>query len=166
MTEKEAGGIKVDICEGGCGGLWFDKFEFKKFDEPHESAGEALLDIDRKEGGKTEQENKLGCPKCSDIIMRRNWFSPKKQVVVDECPACAGIWLDVGELGSIRSLYKTEDEKKKAAEEYFGEVFGRQLAATRHKSQQDLTQARRFANMFRFLCPSAYIPGKQDGGAF
>ena len=32
LTDKDVGGVTVDICNGGCGGLWFDNFEFKKFD--------------------------------------------------------------------------------------------------------------------------------------
>ena len=32
--------ITLDVCEGGCGGIWFDNFELEKVDEPHESAGE------------------------------------------------------------------------------------------------------------------------------
>ena len=36
--------IAVDACQNGCGGIWFDRFEHQKVDEPHESAGEKLLD--------------------------------------------------------------------------------------------------------------------------
>ena len=32
--------------------------------------------------------------------------------------------------------------------------------------QQDEARASRIANMFRFLCPSAWLPGKQRWGAF
>ena len=40
---------------------------------------------------------------------------------------CGGFWLDAGELAKIRSLFKTEQEREKAAEEYFSEIFGDQL---------------------------------------
>jgi Zn-finger nucleic acid-binding protein len=33
--------IQVDVCQGGCEGIWFDAYELKKFDEPHESQGES-----------------------------------------------------------------------------------------------------------------------------
>jgi hypothetical protein len=32
--------------------------------------------------------------------------------------------------------------------------------------QAKLDKARKIANMFRFVCPSYYIPDKQDWGAF
>ena len=47
LKEVTAKDIKVDVCDGGCGGIWFDQFELQKVDEPHESAGESLLNIER-----------------------------------------------------------------------------------------------------------------------
>jgi len=158
--------VTVDVCKGGCGGIWFDNFELKKFDEPHESAGEELLDIERDESIVVDRSQKIKCPKCDDIVMMRHFFSTKKEVEVDECPNCCGIWLDAGELGRLRSLFNTEEEKNEAAEEYFSEVFGSQLAAMENEDQAKLEKARRIANIFRFICPSYYIPGKQKWGAF
>lgn len=98
--------------------------------------------------------------------MMRHFFSAKKHVEVDECPGCGGVWLDEGELRSIRKLFASEEEREKAAKEYFDEVFGEQLQKMRSESEEKLQKARKFANMFRFICPSYYIPGKQDGAAF
>ena len=47
MTEVEVKGIQVDVCEGGCGGIWFDWLELKKVDEQHEEAGQDLLEMER-----------------------------------------------------------------------------------------------------------------------
>ena len=60
----------------------------------------------------------------------------KKEVTVDECPKCAGIWMDHGELGQIRSQFDSEEERKKAAESYFQEIFGNQLEKMRKESQE------------------------------
>jgi len=79
---------------------------------------------------------------------------------------CAGIWLDAGELGNTRSLYNSEEEQKQAAKAYFNDVFASDLLSAREESQEKLAQAKKFANMFKFITPSYYIPGKQDGGAF
>jgi len=27
----------VDVCQNGCGGIWFDNFELEKVDEKHET---------------------------------------------------------------------------------------------------------------------------------
>jgi hypothetical protein len=166
LEEVTIGDVTVDVCKGGCGGLWFDRFELKKFDEPHESAGEALLDVERDPGVTVDHTERRKCPKCDDVVMMRHFFSVKKQVEVDECPGCGGFWLDCGELRQIRGLFETEQQRAKAAEEYFSEVFGGELAAMEHQSREKLERAGRIAGMFRFICPSYYIPGKQDWGAF
>lgn len=166
LTPMQAGEVTVDICKEGCGGIWFDNFELKKFDEPHESEGEILLDIPKKNSLKVDVQGKRGCPKCPDIKMHQHFFSVKRHVTVDECAQCAGIWLDAGELGQIRSLFKTEKERKEAAQKYFSELFDGKLHQMSQESDEKLNKVRRFSNMFKFLCPSAYIPGKQEWGAF
>ena len=166
LQEMTVEDVTVDVCKGGCGGIWFDQFELKKFDEPHESAGERLLEIERDEGITVDRAKRFKCPKCEDVVMMRHFFSVKKQVEVDECPSCGGFWLDAGELDKMRSLFKTEEERHKAAEEQFAEIFGLQLAETQAQDEAKLNKVRRISNMFRFVCPSYYIPGKQDWGAF
>ena len=166
LQEMTVSDITVDVCKGGCGGIWFDQFELEKFDEPHESAGEQLLEVGGDENITVDHTKRLKCPKCDDVVMMRHFFSVKKEVVVDECPGCAGFWLDAGELGKIRTLFKTEEERHKAADEYFQEVFGDKIAAAQAEDDAKLQKARKIANMFRFICPSYYIPGDQSWGAF
>jgi len=166
LQEVTVEDVMVDVCKGGCGGIWFDQFELKKFDEPHESAGQALLDVERDQSLTVDHTKRLNCPKCDDIVMMRHFFSVKKDVEVDECPGCGGFWLDAGELGTIRSLFETEEERCKAADDYFSEVFGDKMAAMRAENKAKLNKARKISNMFRFICPSYYIPGNQDWGAF
>lgn len=151
--------VTVDVCKGGCGGIWFDNFEFKKFDEPHESAGEALLDIETDPNITVDHNKKLKCPKCKNITMMRHFFSSKHKVLIDECSGCAGIWLDAGELKQIRSLFETEEQRKQAGQKYFSEIFEGELNA-------DLAKDQKISNILRFICPSYYIPGKQGWGAF
>jgi len=163
LKEVEVGGVTVDICKEGCGGIWFDNFELKKFDEPHEEDGEELLNMTTDSRADIDRSKRYKCPKCDDIVMMRHFFSVKKEVEIDECPGCGGIWLDAGELGRIRSLFNTEEERHRAADEYFNEIFGDKLKSVQ---KSDQSKSRRFANMFRFICPSYYIPGKQEWGAF
>jgi Zn-finger nucleic acid-binding protein len=158
--------VAVDVCRGGCGGVWFDWFELQKFDEPHEPAGEQLLDVERDDSINPDRSEKIRCPKCDDVVMMRHFFSVKHEVEVDECPSCGGFWLDAGELEKIRSLFETEEQRHEAAEEYFAEMFGEELASMEAEEQAKLDKVRRVANVFRFICPSYYIPGKQAWGAF
>ena len=166
LTLMVAGDVTVNVCENGCGGIWFDWFELDKLDEPHESVGALLLDVKRREDVQIDETRKRMCPKCDDVVMRQHFFSVKKQVILDECPSCGGVWLDVGELGLIRSQFSSDAERQKAADEYFDEVFGAEFAAMKAENEEKRQKAQRFAHMFRFICPSYYIPGKQRWGAF
>lgn len=166
MSAKTVGDVSVDVCEGGCGGIWFDPFELKKFDEPHEAAGTALLDIERDPGITVDHTQEMSCPKCRDTIMAQHFFSTKRAVEVDECPACGSYWLDIGDLAQIRNLYGSDEERRAAAGEYFEDVFGEGLAKMRAESDEQLARARRVAHMFRFICPSYYMSGRQEWGAF
>lgn len=162
------GGITVDVCKGGCGGIWFDRYELMKVDESRESAGEELTHIqgDPEVLAAVDHSKRLSCPKTPDVVMMRHFFSVKRQVVVDECPDCGGYWLDVGELATIRTEYATAEERERAAQRYFSELFDSELAAAHAQTEEDLQRAQRIAYIFRFICPSYYIPGKQEWGAF
>ena len=43
LTEIQVPPIKVDVCEGGCGGIFFDNFELSRVDEAHETLGGGFL---------------------------------------------------------------------------------------------------------------------------
>lgn len=166
LSRAVAGDVTVDVCRGGCGGVWFDQFELKKMDEPQEAIGEAILDIPTGQGVRVDHGPRRRCPKCAEVPMTRHFYSVRKQVQADECPQCGGFWLDLGELKTIRSEFKSEEERTKAAEQYFSEIFGVQLASLAAQGEESRQKAERIAWMFRFICPSYYIPGKQDGAAF
>ncbi len=166
LTQVVTGGVTVDVCDGGCAGIWFDHFELQKFDEPDEDADALLLDIVRDETIHIDHDERRYCPKCEDIVMMRHFFSPKRDIQVDECPQCGGYWLDAGELATLRNQYGSEAERRQAAQEYFDEVFGNRLEEMRTQSEGELARARRIVRIFRLVCPSYYVPGKQEWGAF
>ncbi|MFP4473670.1 MAG: zf-TFIIB domain-containing protein [Candidatus Omnitrophota bacterium] len=166
LTEKEFGGIAVDVCENGCGGIWFDNFELEKFDEQHEHAGEALLDVARDPDVQANIQEKRQCPRCQDVVMRQRFFSVKRGVTMDECAGCGGIWLDAGELRDIRKAFENEEQRHQAFDTYFQSVLGEQLSSEISGQRSELADARKFAHAFRYILPSYYIPGEQKGGAF
>ena len=165
MTEIAAGDVKVQACKGGCGGLWFDEWTLGKVDQPDQSAWESLLNIPQNASLKVDQSQRRKCPRDSVVMMRHFW-SVKRDVAVDECPQCEGIFLDPGELTGIRADYKSDAERNKAAEAYYSEMFDQQLAGMLRQDKAKLESARRVARIFKFICPSYYIPGKQAWGAF
>ena len=154
MTMKD---IVVDVCQGGCGGVWFDRFELQKVDEPHESAGEDLLHIEHDESLTIDPTQQHTCPKCKDTIMMRHFASVKREVAVDECPQCAGVWLDQGELIKIRTQFASEKERREAAQQAFSELFDTELARMKAESEEKKENAKKVARVLRFICPSYYI---------
>lgn len=166
MTPMTVGKVTVDVCRDGCGGLWFDRFELETVDEPTESAGEALLEAPRTPRVAVDRTQRLRCPKDAGVVMMRHLWSVKRQVTIDECPRCAGVFLDPGELAQIRREYTTEEERHEAARAYYGEMFDQHLNGMLARDRSKLEHARRLAGMFRFICPSYYLPGKQEWGAF
>lgn len=166
MKEIQVQDIAVDVCEGGCGGVWFDWFELKNVDEPTEHASEELLNVNRDPSVVVNQKSSRQCPRCKGQIMQKHFASVKREVSVDECPACAGFFLDYGELHSIRSQYANEDERAEAAQNLFDEMFADDFAQMGQDSDEQHEQTRRLAHMFRFLLPSYYLKGKQTWGAY
>jgi Zn-finger nucleic acid-binding protein len=166
LEQMTVEGLSVDVCKNGCGGIWFDNFELKQVDEKHESAGEKLLQVEKNPDTVVDYSQKRLCPKCENQKMIKHFMSVKREAEVDECPNCGGFWLDAGELGQIRNQFETEIDRKRAADEYFSEIFGDELANMQAKSAEKLQRARNIAKMFRFICPTYYIPGKQGWGAF
>ncbi len=158
LSEVTIEEIKLDVCKDGCGGIWFDKFELHKMDEPHEFTDANLLDLLSVES-KTDhdQTKRHNCPKCKDMVMMRNFFSVKKEVEVDHCPKCGGYWLDEGELFNIRKQFNTEEERKQAAIKYFSVLFDGELSKMKQESAEKAQQAQRIANMFRLITPGYYF---------
>ncbi len=166
MTPMTVGKVTVDVCRDGCGGLWFDRFELKTVDEPAESAGELLLEAPRTPRVAVDRTKRLHCPNDAGVVMMRHLWSVKRQVTIDECPKCAGVFLDPGELAQIRSEYATDGERHEAARAYYAEMFDQHLNGMLAQDRTKAARAHKFAGMFKLLCPSYYIPGKQGWGAF
>lgn len=162
----ESGGVRVDACVGHCGGVWFDNRELQQVDEQSETAGEAFMHVPRDPSLKVDMTHKRHCPRCENIVMMRHFFSVKRKIEVDECAGCGGVWLDADELEAIRGEYSSAAAREAAAEDLFHHHFDAELAVMRAESQAKAARADRFAAMFKWICPSAYIPGKQEGAAF
>jgi uncharacterized protein len=98
LREKGAGGITLDICYGGCGGIWFDARELESVDA---RAATTLHTIWQVPSTKAKLNEPRMCPRCPEQLLDCKWFSDLKQVEIDQCPKCNGIWLDAGEFTRI-----------------------------------------------------------------
>lgn len=102
LAPMQVGSLVVDVCQDGCAGIWFDAFELQRVDEEAEP-GEPLLHIRRDPRVVVDSSRKRECPRCPGIKLHRHFFSAKRRIQVDQCPNCAGYWLDAGELAQIRA---------------------------------------------------------------
>lgn len=153
--------MEVDICEGGCGGMWFDRFELDKVDEPDEVGTDTLLDIDRDPNVDIDHDADRPCPQCTDVVMMKRFFSVSRNVEVDECGGCAGIWLDAGELENLRQLYDSEEKREQAFEEH----FENELAPKLQQLETERNEESGVLRALRFICPTYWVPGDQEWGA-
>jgi len=98
LRPKVAGGMTLDVCHGGCGGIWFDQDELKRVSAMSAASLHSIWKLQRGPAKLTEPRM---CPRCAGQILERKWFSNAQRVEIDQCPTCEGIWLDDGEFSKI-----------------------------------------------------------------
>ena len=107
LTRRKVGSVQLDVCLGGCGGVWFDADELNHVTKEQQNRGAQILEIAQDPALRTaEDERERPCPRCAGRTMERRLFSLGTGVVLDRCPQCDGVWLDAGELEKIRSTLK------------------------------------------------------------
>lgn len=90
--------FETDNCPD-CGGMWFDGGELSQIDRVIEPV---YFEI-RKIPSKNTQMETLLCPSCNNgQALDKGPHVRDKNVIIDRCPSCQGIWLDKGELEAIR----------------------------------------------------------------
>ena len=131
MQPRSLGPIEADLCSH-CHGIWFDRKELKEVDERKEPVELGSLPV---QGPATAQAGRR-CPRCTQHYpLRSRLFHPAIAITVDECPGCAGIYLDAGELQKIRSKAGSEADRRKAAMAAFHQQFNRDLQEQKVRSE-------------------------------
>ena len=110
-----------------------------------------MLHIEQNPAVKVDPDKRRTCPRDAGIVLMRHFWSVKRDVVVDECPKCEGIFLDPGELAEIRSDDKSDADRHKAAQAYYREMFDTQLAGMLRQDKAKFESARKVANIFKFI---------------
>ena len=124
MTEEDFGGVLIDVCKDGCGGLWFDCRELRQLDCGDEGFGKALQEALHAPCQSDKRRGRIDCPKCG-MPMQLHLHRTSRELMVDECYVCGGIFLDVGELKTIRDGYREGDTGELTDE--IGELSGSEL---------------------------------------
>jgi uncharacterized protein len=123
LTPVDVSSLTIDVCQGGCAGIWFDQAELRSLDEPAEKAGETLVALAGTPHVSVNVAERRRCPRCPNSLLMRHFYSAKRAVAVDECPTCAGTWLDGGALEQIRSEYDSGGARRQAVHALAEEIL-------------------------------------------
>lgn len=102
LKKIKVGPATLDVCQGGCGGIWFDGDELDKVAKSVAVGKKVVAEITRTLEVKADEHRVLKCACCRGVNLEQKLFSLGSGVIMDRCPRCAGIWLDHGELETIR----------------------------------------------------------------
>jgi len=94
------------ICDGGCGGVWFERQELENWNE-NPTYNEIHLNIKKEDCPSLNQSRRYTCPSCENIIMRRRYLDTIEDVMTDECSSCGGFWLNGDDLEEMHSQMDT-----------------------------------------------------------
>lgn len=141
--------LEIDVCEGGCGGIWFDQFELERADEPHETLGEHLETINREPNVYVDQTKKRKCPRCENMVLMQHQFKGSRVVVIDECGMCGGIWLDDSEISALRHEYRNAKDRDQAADAYLDSMIDKQQEASLETARKEYEKAKKIHDKIR-----------------
>ena len=122
MVEEDFG-VKVNVCENGCKGIWFPHWALQKIDQNHEGVGKALEAALLSPRNNKSDRGPIQCPVCH-ILMHKHQYSRAHEVNVDECYGCEGFFLDSGELSAIRNKAMTDKEVDIYTNNLVGDITG------------------------------------------
>lgn len=122
LTTVQAGNITLDICKDACGGVWFDKSELEQFDEGHEIIPNDVRRALKNSSVVIDRAAERPCPKCTGTALTRTFFDAEKSIELDNCPKCEGVWLDLGEIETVRGANETSAEIQNSLNAYMTKI--------------------------------------------
>lgn len=144
-------GINVYVCQGECGGLWFDRFQFKKLKVLKPGVGKSLVTIERAEGVKIYRGAEHPCPACKTTLLYRHFFNADWNTEINQCSKCRGFWIDIAGLAKLHTL--PASQRTQAIEKYFTNIINEKLKGMRLLHGDMAEQALILEQIFQFLCP-------------
>jgi Zn-finger nucleic acid-binding protein len=157
LHECEVAGIKIAVCRGECGGLWIDRFQFKKIQTLKPGSGKSLLMIERSEGLKIYRGAEHACPACITTLLHRHFFSADEDTEINQCSKCRGFWIDLAGLSKLQALPK--DERNQAVAKYFAVIIDEKIYRMRLLHDDMAQQAQVLSQIIQFLCPEGQWTG-------
>lgn len=112
--------IEIDVCPK-CKGIWLEENELGKIIKNRK-----IDDYLSKDLG-TKSRSTIVCPRCGGLMD----IEHADDIQVDTCLTCHGIWLDEGELESLKTKSGKgfeKDEIEKAAERYEDSIYNKKTS--------------------------------------
>lgn len=78
-----------------------------EFDKKRKMEEEKHKKLKEEEKNKLKELHHMRCPKCGMELLEIDY----RDIKIDRCSACEGIWLDAGELDTVSKLEKTGLDK-------------------------------------------------------
>lgn len=95
--------VTVDACRA-CKGIFFDEGELGTFLQ----LSKDVPDLDKR---LADAPDTVGCPKCQQAMKELHW-TRDRDLEVDYCQGCSGVWLDGGEISEARDMAQQQDLKQ------------------------------------------------------
>lgn len=78
-----------------------------EFEQRRKAEEEKSARLKEEEKSKLKELHYMHCPKCGQNLIEINY----KNIPVDKCSGCDGVWLDAGELEQISNMEKISLDK-------------------------------------------------------
>ncbi len=107
LCQIEYEGLPIHTCPA-CGGEWVEgkclrAIERRRHVEVPDHADDAVE--------RPAREVARVCPACG-VVMQKARYGKQRDIILDQCGQCRGIWLDRGELEAVQAAFEAwEDEK-------------------------------------------------------
>jgi Zn-finger nucleic acid-binding protein len=102
LSKVTVGGVEIDKCHH-CDGLWFDPGELDKVRDMELNDIEEQLEsrFGNPDVAPGEVEGYMRCPRCDGGRLQQVTYTYQRQIKIDRCENCLGVWIDDGELDAI-----------------------------------------------------------------
>jgi Zn-finger nucleic acid-binding protein len=158
LKPKETAGVRAHVCEGGCGGLWFELQQVRRLKDRLPGSGQEFLFIERSEGVHLWRNPEHPCPVCRTTLLYRHCFSRKQEVEIDQCSKCGGYWVEPGRLAALGNDAKSPEEKTELARDFFEDLFDRRVRGMNMVNHDTLESAQQIVRVFHFITPAEFLP--------
>jgi hypothetical protein len=167
LKEYALWGVTVKVCQGGCGGVWFERLEEATIDGSGGAAQEFFVDIERDANRTIDRSPRPMCPHCVGVAMIPRQWAAGFELQVCECPVCEGIWLDSYELERLSGLYETSpgfDEV--AASEWLEHILGGEMVMPGAQQRAKLAKLLQLGGRLRLGCDTRNVSESEEWGVF